>query len=294
MATTFEIPLIVEDENRNRYINREKVGESFFVLNADDYPLVVPPGQSQTTTFQIPEDAGHSGDFEVAGLIGRALAPFALEMDEVGVDASGFMNTSMHHGLCVGAGGLPFVLKETVLFLAGRTVRLIVTNKSTTIPNSVRLSAIGRRFTSEMKPEDRACKRDFLSSRPTRAFWLGLDDGPVTLLGGVQGQEFTMTMPSGSHFLLDEILFEAQNDAIGMKLLDAQSGKEITFGWGTAGGFVDLRTAGGTGRLPAQCLGSPVVQPRRSIRAVFNENSGASNVLNFASHGRRIRLPMSP
>src|SRR5487761_1895156 len=290
MATTFETPLIVEDEAGNRFLNREKVGEEFFALNADDYPLLIPAGQSLTTTFQTPEDAGHAGDMEVAGLIGRATVPFLLSFDEVGVDASGFMNVPIHHQLCVGAGGLPFVLKETALWLAGRTIRLTITNLSSTLAGNVFLTAIGRRFTSEMKPEDRACRRDFLNSRPTRAYWLGLDAGAVTLAGGSQGNNFLMTMPSGSHFLIDEILFEAQNDAIGVKLYDAQSGRDITYGYGTGSvggaGFIDLRTFGGTGRIPAQCLGSPIVQPRRAIRAVFNENSGASNTLYFAAHGR--------
>src|SRR5487761_2154077 len=251
MATTFETPLIVEDEAGNRFLNREKVGEEFFALNADDYPLLIPAGQSLTTTFQTPEDAGHAGDMEVAGLIGRATVPFLLSFDEVGVDASGFMNVPIHHQLCVGAGGLPFVLKETALWLAGRTIRLTITNLSSTLAGNVFLTAIGRRFTSEMKPEDRACRRDFLN---------------------------------------DEILFEAKNDAIGVKLYDAQSGRDITYGYGTGSvggaGFIDLRTFGGTGRIPAQCLGSPIVQPRRAIRAVFNENSGASNTLYFAAHGR--------
>lgn len=290
MALTFETPLIVEDAQGNRFINPEKVGESFFSLNATDYPLSVPAGQTAYTTFQVPEDPGHAGDFEVAGLIGRAQAPFLFRMEEVGVDASSFMNVPIHHDLCIGAGGLPFVLKESALFLSGRTIRLGITNLSSTLTANFYVSAIGRRFTSEMKPADRACRRDFLDGRATRPYWLGLDNnntGFVTLTAGVQNQPFYMTMPSGSHFLADEILFEAQDDAIGLQLFDGQTGRMLTYP-----GAIDLRTFGGTGRFPAQTLGSPVVQPRRSILAQFNENSGSTNKICFAFHGRRIRLPM--
>jgi len=69
------------------------------------------------------------------------------------------------------------------------------------------------------------------------------------------------------------------------------SGRAATTG--TRPGFVDSRIITGTGQLPAKALGSPLLQPRRAIRAVFNDlGNNGNNVVHFSLAGRRMRIPV--
>lgn len=286
---TFETPLIIQEpkeQGGRRFINPEKVGESFFMLPATDSPLAIIAGGNGVTTFQVPEDPGHAGDFEIAGLVGRSNAPFTLQLSLVGLDANALMSGPIHHNLCVGAGGFPFVFRETLLVKAGRTVQVTINNLSATLANNVRLAVVGRKFTSEMCAEDRQAKADWLDERPTRPYWLTLDQTSAALTGGGTNQQFFMTMPSGSHFLADDLMWEPQNPAVSMQIYDGQSGRELTMG------AIDGRLILGNGFTPARTLGAPILQPQRSLRFVFNELSGAANTIFISFHGRRLRLPM--
>lgn len=291
MSETYDAPLVISDNQGRRYINREKLGENFFCLRMDDYPLAVNPSTVALSGFRIPEDPGHAGDFEVAGIVGYGTAPFLLTITEVGIEANSFMNNPIHNNLVAGMGGLPFVLKETMFFLAGRFVQVQITNLSTTIVNNVRLALVGRKFNSDMSPDVRERRAAFLADRPTRPFWLTLDTTRASIGAGSVNQEFFMTVPSGSHFVAETILAES-TQIFEFALFDGQSGRQLTFGQ-QGGGFIDSRMLTGPGGLPATTLGSPIFQPRRSLRVLINDlgNIG-TNVIYLSMHGRRIRMPV--
>lgn len=290
MADTFDAPLVIADAEGRKYINAEKLGENYFVLRMDDYPLSVGPSTKALSGFGIPEDAGHAGDFEVAGVVGYGTAPFLLNLQEVGIEASNFMSNPVHGNLCAGMGGLPLVLPETMFFIAGRFVQAEITNLSATLTNQVRLALIGRKFNSEMDPAVRERRAGFLSSRPTRSFWLTLDRTRASIAANAVNQEFFLTMPSGSHFVVEQIMAESTG-IFEFAMFDAQSGKALTFGQ-SGTGFIDSRMLTGPGGLPSKTFGSPLLQPRRAIRVLFNDLSGAANVIYFTLLGRRMRMPV--
>jgi hypothetical protein len=290
VADTFDAPLVIADSEGRKYINAEKLGENYFVIRADDYPLSVGPSTKALTGFGIPEDAGHAGDFEAAGIVGYGTAPFLLTLQEVGIEASSFMSNPVHGDLCSGMGGLPLVLPETMFFIAGRFVQVEVTNLSTTLTNSVRLALVGRKFNSEMKPEVRERRSGFLSSRPTRSFWLTLDRTKAQIAANSTNQEFFLTMPSGSHFVAESIMAESTG-IFEFAMFDAQSGRALTYG-NSGTGFIDSRMLTGPGGLPSKTFGSPILQPRRAIRVLFNDLSGATNNIYFTLLGRRMRMPV--
>ena len=153
MPDTFTTPLIVSDEKGRRFINKDKFGENFFALRLDNYPLQVPPSSKVLSGFSVPEEAGHSGDFEVSAIVGMGTAPFLVNMSEVGIEANAFSNNAIHHNLFAGAGGLPFVLAETAFFIAGRFVQVEVTNLSSSMTAAVRLALLGRKFNADMPPD---------------------------------------------------------------------------------------------------------------------------------------------
>lgn len=291
MPETFDAPLVISDDQGRRYINREKLGENFFCMRMDDYPLAVPPSTTVLSGFRIPEDAGHAGDFEVAGIVGYGIAPFLVTMLEVGIEASSFMNNPIHNNLFAGMGGLPFVLKETMFFMAGRFVQIQITNLSTTLTNNVRLALVGRKFNNDMSPEVRERRAAFLADRPTRPFWLTLDTTRASIASGSVNQEFFMTIPSGSHFVAETIMAES-TQIFEFAMFDAQNGRQLTFGQ-SGNGFIDSRMLTGPGGLPSTTLGSPLIQPRRSIRVLINDlgNVGV-NVIYLTMHGRRLRMPV--
>lgn len=291
MPDTFDAPLVIADKWGRKFINQEKLGENFFCQRMDNYPLAVPASQKTLSGFSIPEDAGHAGDFEVASLVGYGVAPFLLQLTEVGIEASAFMNNPVHMNIALGNAGLPYVLPETMFFLAGRFVQCEITNLSSTLANSVRLAMCGRKFNSEMTVEVRERREAFLGSRPTRPFWLTLDTTRATLSQGAVNQEFFMTMPSGSHFVAESIMSES-NFPFEFALFDAQSGKQLTFGSG-ANGFIDSRMLTGPAALPAKTFGSPILQPRRSIRVLMNDlGNNGTNTVYLTLGGRRMRMPI--
>lgn len=291
MPETFDAPLVISDDKGRRYINRDKLGENFFVMRMDDYPLAVPASTTALSGFRVPEDAGHAGDFEVAGIVGYGTAPFLMTMLEVGIEASSFMNNPIHNNLIAGMGGLPFVLKETMFFLAGRFLQVQITNLSSTLTNNVRLALVGRKFNNDMPPEVRERRAAFLSDRPTRAFWQTLDTTRAVIASGSSNNEFFMTIPSGSHFVAETIMAESTG-IFEFAVFDAQNGRQLTFGQ-SGNGFIDSRMVTGPGGLPATTLGSPIIQPRRSLRILFNDlaNNG-TNTIYFTLHGRRMRMPV--
>lgn len=290
MADTFDSPLVIADDTGRKYINAEKLGENYFVLRMDDYPLSVGPSTKVLSGFSIPEDAGHAGDFECAGIVGYGTAPFLMNLMEVGIEASAFMSNPVHNNLCAGMGGLPLVLPETMFFIAGSFVQCEITNLSTTLTNAVRLAMVGRKFNSEMKPEVRERRAGFMSSRPTRSFWLTLDRTVASITAGATNQEFYLTMPSGSHFVVEQIMAESTGP-FEFALFDSQTGRQLTFG-AAGNGFIDSRMLTGPGGLPSKTFGSPLLQPRRSIRVLFNDISGAANVIYLTLLGRRMRMPV--
>lgn len=290
---TYEAPLIVQDGQGRRFINREKLGENWFVLRMDDYPLTVPAGESRNSGWSIPEDAGHAGDFEIAGIAGYSTVPFRFTMEEVGIEANAFMNVPIHHSHISGMRGLPFVCAESVFCLAGRLLRTQVYNLSSNTAAVVRLCLVGRRFNNEMGASVRESRARFLASRPTRAFWLGFDDTTETLSSAETNHEAVMTVPSGSSFLADDLMVESTGP-FEFQLYDAQNGRQLTFGTtGTRPGFVDSRILGGTGQIPAKMLGAPLMQPKRSLRIVMNDLAeNGNNLVHMSFHGRRIRTPV--
>lgn len=290
MPDTYDAPLVVVDEKGRRFINREKIGENYFVLRMDNYPLTVAAAQQGSSGFSIPEDAGHAGDFEVAGIIGESTVPILVQLSEVGIEANAFMNAPVHHNLILGAGGLPFVLAETSFFIAGRFVQATITNLSSTTAAVVRIALVGRRFNHEMSPEVRERRAAFLSDRPTRPFWATLDTRSLVIAAGAVNQEAFITIPSGSHFVVDDILAESTRP-FEVAIFDGQSGRNLTFGLG--GGFVDSRLLTGTAQFPSKTIGSPIMQPRRSFRLLFNDlGNNGNNTIFFTLHGRRMRMPV--
>jgi hypothetical protein len=278
------------------FLNREALGQNYFVLRMDDYPLTVAAGGRGTSMFSNPEDAGHAGDFEVAGIVGIATAPYTLEIAEVGVEANSFMNAPIHHNVFAGLGGLPFILKETFLLGAGHTIMVNINNLSATIGCVIRLALIGRRFNSEMSREVRQRKAEFLAARPSRPYWLTLDNTRAIIGANSLNNEVLFTMPSGSHMLLDTLMFESTNP-FEIALFDGQNGRALTFGQaggaGQSTGFVDSRMIAGSANLPGQTIGSPIVQPRKSIRALINDLGNAGqNTIFFTFHGRRMSIPV--
>lgn len=288
----YEAPLVLVDKDGRSYINEERLGENYFVLRLNDYPFTVAASSQGFSGFSIPEGAGHSGDFEIFGLAGFSTAPFRIKFSDVGVAAGEFMNQPIHHNHVFGLGGLPFVLAESIFEPAGRLIQVQVNNLSTNIENAVRLVAVGRQVNSEMDGEAAERRAAFLANRPTRPYWLTFDNSTisVTLSASATNTEAFMTMPSGSHFACDSIMVDSTGP-FEFALFDGQSGRALTFGQGGTG-FVDSRILGGTGTLPAKMLGAPLLQPRRSIRILMNELTGASNVVHLTLHGRRMRLPV--
>jgi hypothetical protein len=291
MPETYDAPLVVADKFGRRFINKEKLGENFFVLRLDNYPLVVPPALQSPSGFSIPEDAGHAGDFESAGLVGFGTAPFLVQFSEVGIEANAFMNAPIHHNLILGLGGLPVVFAETAFFLAGKFVQVAITNLSAALASSVRMALVGRRFNHEMSPAVRERRSQFLANRPTRPFWLTLDTTIAVIGSGSTNNEFFMTVPSGSHFVAEALLAESTG-IFEIAIFDGQSGKPLTYGAGGTA-FVDSRMITGPGGLPARTLGSPLLQPRRSVRVLINDlaNAGTNRIF-FTMHGRRLRMPV--
>lgn len=290
-SDTFDAPLVVQDAQGRKFINKEKLGENYFVLRMDDYPLAVPASTKALSGFSIPEDAGHSGDIEVAGIVGISTTPFLFSMQEVGIEAASFMNNPIHHNLMSGAGGLPFVLAETAFFMSGRLVQVEITNLSTVLEGNARLALIARKFNAEMSADVRERRAAFLANRPTRPFWLTLDRTKAEISAGSTSNEFYMTVPSGSHFVAETIMAESTG-AFEFALYDAQSGRQLTYGDGS-NGFVDSRLITGSGGLPSRTLGAPLLQPRRAIRVVINDLAdNGTNTIYFTMHGRRMRMPV--
>lgn len=294
MIDTYEAPLVIQDDRGDRFINKEKFGESFFILRMDDFPFSLGAAQTQNSNFSIPEDAGHAGDFEAAGIVAYTNVPFLMSLSEVGIEANSFMNNPIHHNLCAGFGAFPFVFAETAFFLAGRSVQTTITSLAASLTGALKIALVGRKFNSEMSEEVRAQRAAFLANRPTRPFWLTLDTTSITLTAGQQNQQAFMTMPSGSHFAAQDLLFQSTGP-FEYSIFDAMSGRLLTFGQSgnaAAQGFVDSRMFGGSGALPARMLGSPLIAPRRAMRVVFNDISGATNTIYFTLHGRRMRMPV--
>lgn len=285
-ASDGDVPLLLEDRFGRHAINPDKLGEQWFILPLDDQPLAVPANGRVSSGWSIPEDAGHAGDFEVAGLVGRGTTPFLLRMSAVGIEANAFSQNPVHHALCLGQGALPFTLAETAFFPAGSFVSVEVTNLSTTLAGSVELALVGRKLTNEMPEGARRDLADFLRSRPSRPYWAVLDRSPVSLTAGQKDVERYITMPSGSHLTAEMVLAESSGP-FDVKIYDGQSGRQLTYG------AIDSRLITGHGGLPARTLGAPIIQPRRSLRVLFSDRSGEANTIYFALHGRRLQLPVA-
>lgn len=290
---TFETPLVVQDATGRAFINPDKVGEQWMALRLDDYPInLAASASARPSGFSVPEDAGGAGDFEIAALVGRSSAPFRIKITEPGSERSAFMNVPIHHNHVFGRGGLPFLLGETILIGAGRLLAVELTNLSTTITNPVRLAAVGRVFTHAMSQDEREERKAWLMDRPTRPFWLGFDDTTESLTADQAGAEAFFSMPSGSHFVADQIMIESTGP-FEFALFDGHSGRLLTFGNGTGGnGYIDSRLLGGSGAIPAKMLGTALVAPRRAFRMLMNDLSGATNVIHFTFGGRRLKLPV--
>jgi hypothetical protein len=283
---TFGTPLLVQDGKGRLFINADKVGEQYFAIPANDYPLTVTGGQKGYTAFVIPADGNGAGDTEVAMLVANATGPFTCELFEIGKDRSSYQNGPIHHNLMFGSGPLPFVLAETVMLRAGSQIQVAVNSLAgNSFDATHRLAVVGRKLNSEMRQAARVEIADALESRPYRPFWLTLDDTKVVLTANQTGAEKYMTVPSGSHFTAERLLVESTGP-FEFRLYDALSGRELT------NGYIDSRLLAGTGGLPGRTIGAPIIQPRRSIRVLFNDLSGASNTIYFTIHGRRLRVPI--
>lgn len=282
---TYEAPMILQDESGKRFLNPEKLGEAFFPMRADDYPLAVPASGVAQTAFTVPQDAGHAGDFEVSGIVGRGVAPFTMRFALAGIEANAFMNNPVHHGLLLGQRGLPSVFAETFLAPAGQTIQVEVNNLSTTLANSVKLAILGRKFTAAMSQEERERRAQFLRERPTRPYWLTLDLTKASISADAADQEYFLSAPSGSHFAAQDILAESTG-RFQVRIFDGNSGREITYG------YVDSDLITGKGGLPARMLGASMLTPRKSLRVLFKDVSGVANVIYFSMHGQRLLLPV--
>lgn len=291
MVDTYDAPLVVADGEGRRYINRERLGENYFAVRLDNYPLAVPASGTVMSAFSIPEDAGHAGDFEAVGLVANSTVPFTLQLSEVGVQANAFTSGPIHHNLIAGTGRYPFVFAESIFLLAGRQVQATVTDLSTTLAGSVRLALIGRKFNNDMDLAVREKRAQYLANRPTRAFWLSLDNNSIDIAAGSVNNEAFMTMPSGSHFSADDVM-ASSSGIFEVAIFDGQAGRQLTYG-AQNNGFIDSRMITGPGGLPARLFGSPIIQPRRTIRILLNDlaNNGTNRVF-FTFHGRRLRLPV--
>ncbi len=95
----------------------------------------------------------------------------------------------------------------------------------------------------------------------------------------------------GTGFVAESIMAESTG-LFEVALFDAQSGRSLTFGQGGGNGFIDSRMLTGPGGLPFKTFGSPLLQPRRAIKAVFNDLSGQANTIFLSLLGRRMRMPV--
>lgn len=301
-VNTYDTPLIVVDERGRRYINRDKLGENFYVLRADQYPIQVSASSQGIANFSVPEDAGHAGDFEVGAILGMFTAPCTAQMSLVGVEAASLQNVAIHHQHFFGNGELPFVLSESLYVPSGKSVQVVLNNLSSATTAKCYMALVGRRFNADLSVEAQQARSAFFADRPTLPFSLGLDTGAsgVSISAGSTKNEFYATMPSGSHLAVDDIMLESTG-IVELALYDGAGGKSLTFGLGGTVGsvannladFIDSRLITGNGNLPHRTIGSPLLQPRRSIRVVVNDLAkNGTNKLFLTFHGRRLRMPV--